>query len=51
MPLPLKTGDILRGRYKVNKIIGQGGSGSIYLANDLRLIGLVIDGRSPTKLW
>ncbi|MHB8135881.1 MAG: serine/threonine protein kinase [Anaerolineaceae bacterium] len=39
MPLPLKTGDILRGRYKVNKIIGQGGSGSIYLANDLRLIG------------
>jgi len=39
MPLPLKTGDILRSRYKVNKIIGQGGSGSIYLADDLRLIG------------
>ena len=39
MPLPLKTGDILRGRYKVNKIIGQGGSGSIYLADDMRLIG------------
>lgn len=39
MPLPLKSGDILRGRYKVQKIIGQGGSGSIYLADDLRLSG------------
>jgi serine/threonine-protein kinase len=39
MPLPLKTGDILRGRYRINKIIGQGGSGSIYLADDLRLEG------------
>lgn len=39
MPLPLKTGDVLRGRYQVQKIIGQGGSGSIYLANDLRLTG------------
>lgn len=39
MPLPLKTGDVLRGRYQVQKIIGQGGSGSIYLANDLRLSG------------
>lgn len=39
MPLPLKTGDVLRGRYRVQKIIGQGGSGSIYLADDLRLSG------------
>lgn len=39
MPLPLRSGDVLRGRYRVNKIIGQGGSGSIYLADDLRLDG------------
>ncbi len=39
MPLPLKTGDVLRGRYKIQKIIGQGGSGSIYLADDIRLSG------------
>lgn len=39
MPLPLKTGDVLRGRYRVQRIIGQGGSGSIYLADDLRLSG------------
>jgi serine/threonine-protein kinase len=35
----MKAGDILRGRYKVQRIIGQGGSGSIYLADDLRLSG------------
>jgi serine/threonine protein kinase len=39
MPLPLKPGDILRGRYRIQKIIGQGGSGSIYLADDIRLAG------------
>ncbi len=39
MPVPLKTGDVLRGRYKVNRIIGQGGMGCIYLADDLRLEG------------
>jgi serine/threonine protein kinase len=39
MPIPLKPGDVLRGRYKVNKIIGQGGMGSIYLADDIRLEG------------
>ncbi|NTW44704.1 MAG: serine/threonine protein kinase [Anaerolineaceae bacterium] len=39
MPLPLKTGDLLRGRYRIQKIIGQGGSGSIYLASDMRLEG------------
>ena len=39
MTLPLKTGDVLRGRYKIQKIIGQGGSGSIYLADDIRLSG------------
>lgn len=39
MPLPLKSGDVLRGRYQIRKIIGQGGSGSIYLADDLRLTG------------
>lgn len=39
MPLPMKSGDVLRGRYKIQRIIGQGGSGSIYLADDLRLSG------------
>ncbi|MGA9398757.1 MAG: serine/threonine-protein kinase [Anaerolineaceae bacterium] len=39
MPIPLKPGDILRGRYRISKIIGQGGMGSIYLADDTRLEG------------
>ncbi len=39
MPLPLKTGETLRGRYRIRRIIGQGGMGSIYLADDLRLEG------------
>lgn len=39
MPLPLKSGEILRGRYRIVRIIGQGGMGSIYLADDLRLEG------------
>ena len=39
MPTPLKPGEVLRGRYRVNRIIGQGGMGSIYLADDLRLEG------------
>ena len=39
MPTPLKTGEILRSRYRINRIIGQGGMGSIYLADDTRLEG------------
>jgi serine/threonine-protein kinase len=39
MPVPLKTGETLRGRYRVRKIIGQGGMGCIYLSDDLRLEG------------
>jgi serine/threonine-protein kinase len=39
MTLPLKTGDLLRGRYKIKRIIGQGGMGNIYLAEDQRLKG------------
>jgi len=39
MSAPLKTGEILRERYTVRRIIGQGGMGSIYLADDLRLEG------------
>lgn len=39
MPASLKTGEVLRARYKIFKIIGQGGMGSIYLADDQRLEG------------
>ncbi len=39
MPTPLKAGEVLRSRYKIRRIIGQGGMGSIYLADDLRLEG------------
>lgn len=39
MPVPLKAGEVLRGRYKIRRIIGQGGMGSIYLADDQRLEG------------
>jgi serine/threonine-protein kinase len=39
VPLPLKVGEVLRGRYKIRERIGQGGIGSIYLADDLRLEG------------
>jgi serine/threonine protein kinase len=36
---PLKNGEVLRGRYKIRERIGQGGIGSIYLAEDTRLQG------------
>jgi serine/threonine protein kinase len=39
MPLPLKIGEVLRGRYKIRERIGAGGMGNIYLAEDLRLEG------------
>ena len=39
MPMPLRAGEVLRGRYRISRIIGQGGMGSIYLADDLRLQG------------
>lgn len=39
MITPLKIGETLRGRYRIRRIIGQGGMGCIYLADDLRLEG------------
>lgn len=39
MPTALRPGEVLRNRYKIRRIIGQGGMGSIYLADDLRLEG------------
>lgn len=39
MPLPLKSGEVLRDRYTIHKRIGQGGMGNIYLADDRVLVG------------
>lgn len=39
MPIPLQAGEILKERYIIRRIIGQGGMGSVYLAGDDRLTG------------
>ena len=39
MPVPLKKDELIRNRYKIKKIIGQGGMGCIYQAEDTRLKG------------
>ena len=39
MSQPLINGELLRGRYMIQERIGQGGTGSIFLAEDIRLEG------------
>ncbi len=39
MAAPLKSGTLLRERYAIRRIIGQGGMGFVYLAEDTRLVG------------
>lgn len=39
MPQSLKNGEVLRERYTIREKIGQGGTGNIYLADDVRLQG------------
>jgi serine/threonine-protein kinase len=39
MPVPIKAGTVLHTRYQIKEVIGQGGMGCIYLADDLRLEG------------
>ncbi len=58
MALPLKPREVLRGRYQIREQIGQGGIGSVYLANDLRLEGRLCavkevehDRSLPTKIF
>ena len=58
MALPLKQREVLRGRYQIREQIGQGGIGSVYLANDLRLEGRLCavkevehDRSLPTKIF
>jgi len=41
LPQPLKNGEVLRDRYQIRERIGQGGTGSIYLADDIRLEGRI----------
>jgi eukaryotic-like serine/threonine-protein kinase len=41
LPQPLKNGEVLRDRYQIRERVGQGGTGSIYLADDIRLEGRI----------